>query len=239
MKQATIAVVVLAGLFSNNALAEGWFTEDFNDGDADGWTTDFMTSLVHEVTFPTYAGRGAVLRYEGHKLALIKDDFAFPGSDYVVEFEARMLASVNLGSDHVGWRQYYSAEDNREVMRRHGEYNDMYVWEPGPGHGQVWLANPATPVTDWTAYRTVRSGDHYEVFYGVPGSGVWNSLGTYDAHPGSMASGGEFHIWVGGTIHGDECMWEVDNVSVTPEPATLGLLSLGGLALLKRRKRQV
>lgn len=31
---------------------------------------------------------------------------------------------------------------------------------------------------------------------------------------------------------------QIDNVRVTPEPATLSLLSLGGVALLKRRKQQ-
>ena len=109
----------------------------------------------------------------------------------------------------------------------------MYVFQPDP-HGIVWLSTPATSITEWTSYRTVRSGDLYEVFYGVPESGVWNSLGSYTAAPGSMSSGGQFRMFIGGRE--DPGIWELDNISVTPEPATLGLLALGSLTLLRRRK---
>lgn len=112
----------------------------------------------------------------------------------------------------------------------------MYFYEPGPGAHEIYLDTPATPVSDWTAYRTIRNGDHYEVLYGVPGSGVWTSLGTYDAPAGSMSSGGVFRFYTGGTE--GPSVWEIDNVSVTPEPTTMGLLGLGLVGLIARRKQK-
>lgn len=95
-------------------MGQDWFWDDFDDGNADGWAADFRGSAVHEITFPSYAGRNGVFRYEGQALNLTRDSFSFPGNQYTIEFEARLVSSGSgSGSDHIAWEQYYDNDTYR------------------------------------------------------------------------------------------------------------------------------
>ncbi|MBU0639210.1 MAG: choice-of-anchor J domain-containing protein [Planctomycetes bacterium] len=67
-------------------------------------------------------------------------------------------------------------------------------------------------------------------FKALPGEFVSLDLSAYAGQTAQV----RFHYYDPNT--GDyDWYWEVDDVTVTPEPASLGLLSIGALALLRRR----
>jgi hypothetical protein len=69
--------------------------EDFNDGNADGWTFNWSPGPAGSISFPEYADRGHVLRIEKSSprqgLDLRKDLFSFDTSNYTIEFDFRVL----------------------------------------------------------------------------------------------------------------------------------------------------
>ncbi len=72
----------------------------------------------------------------------------------------------------------------------------------------------------------------YNFYYKLPSDTTWNSLGTiHDVNDNDRVA----LFFKGGDMDVSFNYFDVTTVSV-PEPATMGLLALGGLALLKRRR---
>ncbi|MCG3126232.1 MAG: hypothetical protein CHACPFDD_01062 [Phycisphaerae bacterium] len=73
--------------------------------------------------------------------------------------------------------------------------------------------------------------EDHGTFQGWPGVHVQLDLSAYAGQTAQI----RFHYYepVSG---GFDWWWQVDNVSVTPEPASMGLLGLGALALIRRRR---
>jgi len=84
------------------------------------------------------------------------------------------------------------------------------IWLPGTGQWDYW-GGPNHDITLWTPGEWVR------------GSKSWNTA-DYPNIVGKYAT-----VWIWGNLVG------IDNVVLTPEPATMMLLGLGGLFLRKRR----
>ena len=107
-----------------------------------------------------------------------------------------------------------------EVEEDNGAYDyDAWVADPVNNHGsssRVRIYDKSTspgPEDGWTSWLIHDAGDNYDLDYVSPGS--------YGADRVSGFTDG---------------VSEYDNFSMVPEPATLMLLALGGIALLMRRK---
>lgn len=131
---------------------------------------------------------------------------------------------------------------------------DTQLWLfDGAGMGVVgnddspWGAPGFTSSLDWTGSGSpalVPGGTYYLAISGYnndpessPGANIFDFLGApFDAMmgPGGPGGGSPVSGWVGGGATGSYTI-ALDGFSYVPEPATLSLLVLGGLALIRRR----
>jgi PEP-CTERM motif len=71
----------------------------------------------------------------------------------------------------------------------------------------------------------------------APGLFTVNPDGTITLNPGTWALG-DYHLFLGQNIHDYQLTATVVNTVGTPEPASLALLGIGGLALVGLRRRK-
>jgi hypothetical protein len=91
---------------------------------------------------------------------------------------------------------------------------DLYTcWGTGFSNGQYFATPGATPAGDWVQWNIDISG----------------LTGGYRNHVGRIQFAQVYPDYGGGTVL-------YDDISVIPEPATLVLLGLGGLAMLRRKR---
>ena len=100
-----------------------------------------------------------------------------------------------------------------------------------PGeHPDVPIITPVTQVGYLTTAPELVGGGHIKLDPGIPESGWYESTYTWEIYPNP------FDEWF--TIAGDILVDEiVIDTWCIPEPATLALLLIGGLALLRRRRK--
>ena len=239
-----IAVIALGLIVTAPAVADNWIWDDFNDGNIDGWTdqwSPYQTSL----TLVEEPDRGYVVQMEltDNAVRLIKDDYSFDMTHYIVEYDARVF-NEGSGQKHI---HYYQEIDNNDFAY------DGPVWTSGPGSfyarnkvgGVMSAPNFSFPaghsMDQWTRYKTERfeygdgTGTTNITSLSHDDGTTWTEVYSYDHPNGVVPLGASFLMQFGGGAG----TFQFDNISVTPEPATLSLLALGGLAMLRRRRIRV
>lgn len=124
------------------------------------------------------------------------------------------------------------------------------AWD-NTGHERSWLMEEAGVakenmwdkwVTVQLAYNWNNSGKFTAAVYTPWDSGVhdgpgWYEFAEYDVHP--TPANRFYQVLQIGAVVPDVQSWtqtQIDNVKFVPEPATMALLALGGLGLLRRRR---
>lgn len=99
-------------------------------------------------------------------------------------------------------------------------------------YNKIDWAGAGIYITYWDSGWTVLDGDWFDItFTSEEGTGTWTPFSTDFTTVADTA-----HMEVKVSMGGWGTMY-VDNVSVVPEPATLGLIGLGGLLLAGRRRK--
>ena len=95
----------------------------------------------------------------------------------------------------------------------------------------LWFYDVATPSGTWDSHVLDWNWNTIANNWEFPGDGTWKSFTspTITAPAGTLSVLFKLEQWGNSTI-------DYDNIVVTPEPATMLLLGLGGLALARRRK---
>ncbi len=198
-------------------------TWDFESGDLSGWSV--LTSGVpgDNAVFTTPGNQPAVLPHSGSY-----EDQTIQGNYWIRTWEGEVLGT---GDDHTG-----IIETDPFILEPDAKFDFMIG-----GGNHPFTGDPDSPASNITALTLERmiAVNNWDVLFSATGRNVnflspmtWDAgayagetvrLRIYDTHPGPGDWG---HI-------------DVDNIiySVTPEPATLSLLGLGALALVRRRRR--
>ncbi|MBN2559311.1 MAG: PEP-CTERM sorting domain-containing protein [Phycisphaerae bacterium] len=238
-----IAAIMLGLATSTPAAAnECVIWDDFNDGNADGWSFDWINDPGN-VSFPEEDCREKYLRMDWQTgvagFYLRKEDFSFCTSNIVVEFDAR--ASTSNG--HIETEQFLDADNYAHDTLRFSGYHDSYSrHEVNDILSCGDYGYPPLDRTTWTRFRiewsagAVHTMSFTEKFDHdcLPVADSWQLWYSHDHDMPDLPLGSSFRIYFGGSD--TAAVYDLDNVCVTPEPATLSLLALGGLAILRRRR---
>ena len=122
-------------------------------------------------------------------------------------------------------------------------------WEPSERFrvGDVWLVDYgniadgiitdlANPYTDWVSVAVVcneTAGEISAYWEGTDGSMQYVGDGQVQ---GGTAGVDQANIKYSTRSGGEGSEFDIDNISITPEPATIMMLGLGGLALIRRKR---
>jgi len=125
-----------------------------------------------------------------------------------------------------------------------------YVQLDSPNGGEELLAGSVFTIT-WHPVETCTMGN-WDLWYCIADEGTWQPV-AMDLYPGDTTSAGTqlTYDWNVPYVYSDAMLMVVrqDGVSdqyydmsdgcfsIVPEPATVALLGLGGLAILSRRRR--
>lgn len=208
------------GLWHDGTVELGWFMN----------TGLWQGMVPAPPTFPPFAGVTALINIGPGARAYALGAWNDPGGLTKVAYPAATNVVENA-FNALMWANYKAEIDaNRPVLVSFEFWLDDSA--AGPGllgtkvvDGQtveMWALNPfgtghtvcgvgyedPTPLNPW-------SGDEEMVV-----QDTWGSTGLYVAAP--------IHAWVG--------WWQQNDYITIPEPMTLGLLGLGGLALIRRRR---
>ncbi len=245
-----IGAVIAVGLTMSTSAVQGasMIGDDFNDGNADGWSFDWAFNPGN-VSFHGEPGRGMFLRMSWavagvDALYLSNDSFSSSTTNMVVEFDVRATTQGGSGggSNHIQTDLIYDANNYLHDTIRWGAYNDTYS-RHRVGGGHTPHNAGALPVNreTWTHLKYEWNEDVHTLSYteqfDASGDFDPNTLAQWYSHDhgnGPIPLGAAFRYYLGGTS--DAATFDLDNISVTPEPATLSLLAFGGLALLRRRR---
>lgn len=226
-----LGVLVLVLSMSGAATADVVFDFDSYATDKlngqDGWSATDTTDVSVKEDTP-FGGTGKYLYMTGTERAAVHNtDQVYDGGTVVVEFANR--------------RSSASAKSGKFVLR------DGDIWLLGVGvdnsNGSNWLVahgaggtqriyDVALPTTDWFIVKIAvdLETDTADVSWRATTSDPWITI--YSDY--AVTAGCDID-----NIRLENRSYAVgfDQISVTPEPATISLLAFGGLALLRRRNR--
>lgn len=250
--QLSLAAVALSAFGLSAATNAAILTEDFEsfDGGTD-ITTGGAITVADTGPNRTVKANSTTDNKIGNVSMHIKDTDTFnPSPTVTFSFPAMTSGSVTL----TVWVETQVPDGGEFAMRLGGQETDAAIsadlarvafnWT-GPTdtrttqlaarHDTTWTPLALSPVED-TAYTITMTFDTDTDTYTASLNGTQMSSGNF-VSTRKADNISSLHLMFGGattTVRVGEFF--IDNVSVVPEPATLGLVGLGGLALLRRRR---
>ena len=241
-----LGMATLVVMFASTGAWAALHSENF-DSYADGdqvdsrgdWTVAYFNSGAHGVSDPITVAGGvatdgwgpgvgnavgmAIDPAWGDKITISGDADASNGW---IRMAAGPKSTVLETTDKADNQYVFLNYDNR------GHFTESVLWSDALGHPKI-PANISVPGSGFVGgparwdFTIDNSNGDWSIDITTVGGDSWSS--------GTIASdfAGKFEAFA---LYGQASSWSWDNIEVTPEPASLGLLSLGGLLMLRRRR---
>lgn len=251
----SIAAIAICALVANPAagslVTNGDF-ESWTDGNPDGWDL-YDGGGADQV--PGFDGGSAAALTKTQATSLIRQEFSENLTDqFQVSYDFAVDMS-GISADAPATQVTLRDDDgNPYINLRVSEDGSLSLREGAQGGEFNQLPDSADLVStsDFTddtinAYKIVIEGNfgaEYDVslidLSDDTELGAWTDLTYYQKDPSTEGNGYLAAVYFDpGRGEADSGNWHVDNVAVAvPEPATMGLLAAGGVALLLRRRRK-
>lgn len=140
---------------------------------------------------------------------------------YSVGMETGSVNRISIGGDRLDWLNY---DSDSQVLYGRWKSDDFYNFgsvDPQTGQRVTIASIPRSPSFSVAAFSNTLDPVNNIIYFSAIESGNW--LYSVGMDTGSINRT---------SIGGDPLVW----LDVTPEPSTLILLSIGGLALLRKRR---
>lgn len=202
---------------------------------ASGWTSEWdpNTSIVT----PGLVGSSRAARHTSDGSGI--NGFELNSPDFGNVIDERFVATIKI--DGGGTRYDFVTQDTITLL-----FNTRVIFQPD---GSIYGSRVNSFMTafetfdtgeTWTAGGEIEIGVEVSSATGMvsvykDGSLLYSELDTSAALGGTAGGIGQYLTFAENNSLGVASL-DVDDVNVVPEPATLGLLALGGIALLRRRR---
>lgn len=246
MKKAVVGLMVL-GLMTTGASAQNLFQNSGFDSPLNsGGVTDYFwwggAGGGIGTALPTFAGgaNGTIQITNGelHNNQMNDNQYGFfrvipttPGVTYTLGADWRNPTGIGASNNWVELNWIDTGDANADNTAGLTQIiNNLNGWPSGAQPGQLYKkdtfagVHPKGATSAWT--ETLGPGLEYTIF-----SGRRNRNSAV-----AVASGNRTVIFMKSGHSGVSTFY--DNISFIPEPATLSLLALGGLAILRRRRQK-
>ena len=224
LSKIVFCIVFTGALVSGSASAD-LFRDDFEDGSLDNWTiggrrggNGYSASVVSR-----HGSQMGRLYKDGWSEVTLWRDFAYD-PDLLFRFDMEVQA-IDEAYPYPSSSDYYSRAGVEfgfyDGLNNH--LGSCYYWGSTSSYPFSSSARNRIPLGLLTSY-SLPVGDLLAEAQ-VSGATPAKVRLEFEAYGSWTGAGGSPYSWV----------W-VDNVSVVPEPGSLALLALGGLALIRRRR---
>jgi len=233
--RAAIMTVVMGWVFLGSARGEAYFQDGF--GTFSGWTytsgstgTFGASGYLYLSTGQASTGSTAAQKLLDVSLSAT-NDFTFTvrlasgadTSDTCGTFSAKLIDASNTVVALIDWHDVLTSTGYGGVDFYGQNKTAIYRTDPS-GSGREYAVFPATG--DYGSLMLMRSGCEWSAWVNGTQKGSTLTLAPTLTATKIEIEVGHWQLW-------GERDLAVDNIAVTPEPATLSLLALGGLALLR------
>ena len=247
-----VAATAQAGLISHFGMNEGSGTTTadavsgndsatFTSSPAPAWSTDGANGSSHSIDF---SGSGGILTVDG----TTPTDYVKTGSAFTIDFYMKSSEALSgndfqslayLESDNTTVFGGVAVDDFVIALSSMSAYQGI-AFGARAGHAFVPLHTSGVTTGDLT------DGQWHNIVITYNGSGsltAGNFALSIDGNSKTLVGAGNFQM-ADGTRFGGQAVstfvygGKLDEFKITPEPATMSLLGIGGLLALVRRRRK-